>query len=264
MDEQVIRLKACLNGNRAAGAHPGLPVTAAQLAAAAAACAVAGADAVHVHPRGGDGRESLRAGDVGDAVAAIRAASPGLPVGVTTAAWITGHDLGARREQVAAWAGLPPERRPGFASVNISEPGWQELTAILSQAGIGAEAGVWTVADAAAIGSAGLNWARILVEVRDAPAAALQQAGEILAILAGAGLAALVLLHGEDSSCWPLISRAGALGLATRIGLEDVLAGPHGEAVDGNADLVALARSAWSAAGHADNADGRDSHSARP
>ena len=49
-----------------------------------------------------------------------------------------------------AWADLTPPSRPDFASVNISEDGWQELTAILADAGIRAEAGVWSVADAEA------------------------------------------------------------------------------------------------------------------
>ena len=46
-------------------------------------CAVAaGAEAVHLHPRRGDGDESLLAVDVGAAVTAVRQACPGTPVGV--------------------------------------------------------------------------------------------------------------------------------------------------------------------------------------
>src|SRR5215472_10311647 len=89
--DRIRRIKACLNGRRDPADHPAVPVTPVQLAAAAAAAASAGAEAVHVHPRGTDGRESLRAADVGAAVAAIRSASPRVPVGVPS-----GGDLSAQ------------------------------------------------------------------------------------------------------------------------------------------------------------------------
>src|SRR5215469_6529032 len=142
--DRVRRIKACLNGRRDPSDHPAVPITATQLAAAASAAASAGAEAVHVHPRGSDGRESLRAADVGAAVAAIRTASPRVPVGVTSGLWVTDGDAVARRDDIADWADLPAQQRPDFASVNLSEPGWQELLAILDEAGIAAEAGVWS------------------------------------------------------------------------------------------------------------------------
>ena len=246
---RVRRVKACLNGGRDPAEHPAVPVTPGQLAAASAAAVAAGAEAIHVHPRGSDGRESLRAADVGAAVSAIRAASPRVPVGVTTGLWVTGGDVVARRDDVADWTRLPPEQRPDFASVNVSEAGWQELVALLDEAGIGAEAGVWSVGDAAAAASADTDWLRILVEVSDAPAAeAAGRADEILAGLRSAGVTAPVLLHGESASCWPLVTHAGLLGLPTRIGLEDVLAGPHGQPVADNAALVRLALVEWTVA----------------
>jgi uncharacterized protein (DUF849 family) len=49
------------------------------------------------------------------------------------------------------------------------------------------------------------------------------------------------------------VRRAGQLGLATRIGLEDVLTGPDGEPVTGNADLTRRALAVWTAA----SAEGR-------
>jgi hypothetical protein len=50
------------------------------------------------------------------------------------------------------------------------------------------------------------------------------------------------LLHGEEDPAWILVDESGQLGLATRIGLEDVLHSPVGDPVDGNAELVRLAR----------------------
>jgi uncharacterized protein (DUF849 family) len=246
---RIRRVKACLNGQRDAADHPAVPVTPAQLAAAAAAAVVAGAEAVHVHPRGSDGRQSLRAADVGAAVAAIRAVTPDIPVGVTTGLWVTADPV-TRRDDIADWADLTPEQRPDFASLNVSETGWQELVAMLDEMGIGVEAGVWSVRDAElATGPVPADWLRILVEVMGTPATeATVRADEILARLGAAGVTAPILLHGEGESCWPLVAHAGLLGLATRIGLEDVLTGPRGEPVADNAELVRLALVEWTVA----------------
>jgi uncharacterized protein (DUF849 family) len=246
---RVRRVKTCLNGRRDPADHPAVPITPAQLAAAAADAVAAGAEAVHVHPRSSDGRQSLRASDVGAAVAAIRAASPRVPVGVTTGLWVT-EDPVSRRDDVADWADLAAEQRPDFASVNLSETGWQELVAMLDEMAIGVEAGVWSVRDAElAAGPVPADWLRIMVEVSGTPAAeATVRADEILSRLGAVGVTAPILLHGEDESCWPLVAHAGLLGLATRIGLEDVLAGPRGEPVADNAELVRLALVEWTVA----------------
>ncbi len=249
MAARIRRVKACLNGQRDPAEHPAVPVTPAQLAVAAAGAVAAGAEAVHVHPRGGDGRQSLRAHDVGAAVAAIRGVIPRVPVGVTTGLWVTGDPV-MRRDEVAEWADLAPEQRPDFASLNLSEAGWPELMAMLDEMGVGVEAGVWSVRDAElAAGSGAADWLRILVEVSGTPAAeATIRADEILARLGAVGVTAPIVLHGEGESCWPLVAHAGLLGLATRIGLEDVLTGPRGEAVDDNAELVRLALVEWTVA----------------
>ena len=245
MDNGITRVKACLNGRRGRDEHPAVPVTPAEVAREAAAAAAAGAEAVHLHARGAGGAESLLAGDVGAAVAAVRQACPGLPVGVSTGLWITAGDHPARQAAVARWAGLPAAARPDFASVNVSEEGWAEVARALAGAGIGVEAGVWSVADARAAAADAVPGAllRVMVEVMGAPAGQeAAVAGEILAALDGSALRDVPrLVHGEGAGCWPLVRYAGQLGLATRIGLEDTLAGPGGGPVSGNADLVRLA-----------------------
>jgi uncharacterized protein (DUF849 family) len=250
MSDRVRRIKACLNGRRTPADHPAVPVTPDQLAAAAAGAVAAGAEAVHLHPRGPDGRESLRTADVSVAVGAVRAACPGTPVGVTTGLWAAA-DVLTRRDDVIGWADLEPSHRPDFASVNVSEDGWQELVVILADAGIRAEAGIWSVADVEA--AAGFmppaGWLRIMVEIAHVTAeTATMRADEILDVLYAARMTAPILLHGENESCWPLVAHAGRLGLATRIGLEDVLTGPDGRDVTGNADLVRLGLVEWTAA----------------
>jgi uncharacterized protein (DUF849 family) len=246
-----LRLKACLNGGRGRDEHPAVPVSPAELAESAAGAVAAGAQAVHLHPRRADGAESLLAADIGAAVAAVRQACPGVPVGVSTSLAITGGDPSARRTAVAGWAELPAAARPDFASVNVSEPGLTALVAELRSAGIAAEAGVWSAADASALAgqAPSVGWLRILVEVVGVPVADPGSAAdEILRLLDEAGLAAPRLVHGEQATCWPLVARAGELGLATRIGLEDTLTGPDGGLAGSNADLVRQALAIWAAA----------------
>lgn len=250
MADRIWRIKACLNGQRDPAEHPAVPVTAAQLAEAAAGAVAVGAEAVHLHPRGADGRESLRATAVGAAVAAVRAACPQTPVGVTTGLWVSA-DAESRRDEIADWDRLEPASRPDFASVNVGEDGWQELSAILADLGIRQEAGLAVADDATALRQfePADAWLRILVEVSAGTAAeATLQADEILRILNSARISAPVLLHGDGPSCWPLVAHAGRLGLATRIGLEDTLTGPNGEQVADNAELVRLALVEWTAA----------------
>lgn len=243
-------MKACLNGGRSRADHPAVPLSPAELAASAAAAVAAGAEAIHLHPRRGDGAESLLAADVAAAVMAVRHACPGTPVGVSTGLWIAGGDPRARWSAVATWAELPRFARPDFASVNIGEPSSADLPGLLESQGIAAEAGVWSVADTALLAAAepAAGWLRILVEIIDAPpATAPATATEILHHLGTLGVAAPRLLHGEGQACWPMIAHASTLGLATRIGLEDTTCGPDGSPVSGNAELIRLALEIWAA-----------------
>jgi uncharacterized protein (DUF849 family) len=242
-------LKACLNGKRSQAEFPAVPVTPDELAADAAAAVAAGAEAIHLHARGRDGAESVRAGDVGAAVAAVRVACPDTPVGVSTGLWITRGDAAARQAAVSQWADLAAGARPDFASVNVSEDGWAGVVRSLGGAGIAAEAGVWSVTDVQVLARAVEGSAlaplplRILIEVMgESAGSAPRVAEDILRALDDSPLGGLPrLLHGEGEGCWPLVAQAAREGLLTRIGLEDTTAGPDGEPVSGNAELVRLA-----------------------
>jgi uncharacterized protein (DUF849 family) len=231
----IRRLKACLNGSRPAPA----PATPAALAAEAAGAVAAGAEALHLHPRDGAGRESLAAADIAAALTAVRAACPGVPVGVSTGLWMTGGDVRRRADLVRGWT-----VRPDFASVNAGEPGFGELAALLTAAGIGVEAGVRRPTEVdTALGS---PLDRVLVEIIGTPAgAAVAAADAILARLDAAGYRGERLVHGEEEACWPLVAHAGRLGLPTRIGLEDTLLHPDGTPATCNADLVRHALTIW-------------------
>ncbi|MGG5823698.1 3-keto-5-aminohexanoate cleavage protein [Falsiroseomonas sp. HW251] len=233
------RIQACLNGARARGFHPLLPVTPSELAAEAAACAAAGAVAVHVHPRNARGEETLDPAAIGAAVAAIRRAAPGLPVSVSTGDWIEPDDR-CRLEALRAWSRLPPEARPDEASVNLSEPTAPLAMQALLSGGIGVEAGLASVADADRLLALGLlpRCRRILVEMDDVEAAAAEAVSAAILLLLGTG-APERQLHGSGRSAWPMARRAVALGLMLRLGLEDVAELPDGSVARDNAALVA-------------------------
>jgi uncharacterized protein (DUF849 family) len=231
-------VKACLNGNRPPGAHPALPLTPDELAAEAAAAVAAGAGALHVHPRDTDGSESLDAPVVDAAVPAIRAACPGVPVGVSTAAWIV-PDVAARVAAIRSWTS-----GPDFASVNLSEAGHREVMAALRDSGIGIEAGVWSIEDAAALADTGFagEVVRVLVEAEDeVVATAVARAAAIDRALDRAGIGGPRLHHGAGQATWAVIRRAIEAGHDVRIGLEDTLVLEDGTPAAGNAELVAAA-----------------------
>ena len=237
------RIQACLNGARARGFHPRLPLSVADLGADAAACAAAGAAALHLHPRDMAGEETLDPQAVGAAVAAAHRAAPGLQVSVSTGEWID-YDDRRRVERIRAWALLPPIARPDAATVNLSEQTAPEVIAALNEAGIGVEAGLGSVADADRLVGLGLlaGCRRVMVEIDDVetPAAEAVAAG-ILALIGarGGGAGPERVLHGFGRSAWPMARRAAALGLMLRLGLEDVAELPDGSAAPDNAALVA-------------------------
>ena len=228
-------LQACLNGDRRRGAHPALPITPQELAADAAAVVALGVTALHVHPRDVAGLEVLAGPEVATAVSVVRAAVPGVEISVTTGAWIQ-PDPVRRASLVAGWAALAAGR-PDTASVNVHEDGWRQVCAALHAAGIGIELGVFDVPAAQTLRANGFppGTVRVLAEVRpgDAPE-------PLLAALSWSSLP--ILLHGQDHDAWPVLATAARLGLATRIGLEDVLHRPDGTPTLGNPDLIAAAR----------------------
>lgn len=138
-------LKACLNGDRLRADHPAVPVTPEELATAAYDAAAAGAVAVHFHPRGADGKESLAWSDVRPAVVAVRERCPGLALGVATRQEIV-PDLESRLKLLSEW-----EPVPDFASVNWHEDGAERVADLLVERGIGIEAGLFTLGGGAEV-----------------------------------------------------------------------------------------------------------------
>ncbi|MGW0477888.1 3-keto-5-aminohexanoate cleavage protein [Nonomuraea sp. NPDC003214] len=231
-------LQVCLNGARSRAECPHLPVTPDELAVAARDAVAAGAEDIHLHPKDHDGQDTLEATAVAAAVSAVRAAVPGIPVGVTTGAWATA-DPHARAAQVRAWTVLPDH-----ASVNWHEDGATEVAAALLDRGIGIEAGIYSGTPAARrflSRSGSLRVLRVLAEITEAtPQDALHAAAGLLDELEPA--AAPILLHGEDATAWPILRLAASRRLHARIGLEDVLHLPDGTPAPDNAALIRAAR----------------------
>ncbi len=230
-------LVAALNGGRPPSALGKVPVLPAELADAAREAAAAGADAVHFHVRGSDGRESLAAADVDSAVKAVRPI--GVPFGVSTGAWIIA-DPEERLDAVGRWTVLPD-----FASVNFHEDGAAALAAALLRRGVDIEAGVADRFAAEQLVRSGLaeRCLRIMFEPREqVPAAALAVVADAEVVLDAAFVRSPRLLHGVDATAWTLLDEAAARRYDGRIGLEDTLTLPDGRPADGNGELVRTAR----------------------
>ncbi|MGV0852164.1 3-keto-5-aminohexanoate cleavage protein [Mycolicibacterium phlei] len=228
-------VKACINGARTPDQHPALPVTPDQLAAAAMQAHEAGAQAVHMHPKTADGVDSLQPEIVDAAVAAVRHALPGLPLGVTTGYWAL-PDAAERLRAVQRWSVLPD-----FASVNWHEPGSEDLAKLLLDRGLGVEVGIFhaEAAESWARSEVARHCMRVMIELQADEDAAV--ADDLLARVRAAGSPAPILLHGLDESCWPLLRHAGLRNVQTRIGMEDTLLLPDGSTAPDNAALVAAA-----------------------
>ncbi|WP_338247352.1 3-keto-5-aminohexanoate cleavage protein [Dictyobacter halimunensis] len=231
-------LKACLNGSREVGEHAALPITPERLARDTEAVVTAGAGAIHVHPRRADGSQSLRAEDIANALVAMRARCPGIPIGVSTGIWIE-HDVALRLRRIQEWSVLPD-----FASVNFAEPGAVELCYALAARGIGIEAGLATVADVRLLHASGLadQCLRTLIEPAESEIeAALANTTAMITALDEARILRPRLLHGADTAAWDVLKMACSLGYDTRIGLEDTLTLSDGQRTQGNAELVTQA-----------------------
>jgi uncharacterized protein (DUF849 family) len=229
-------LQAALNGPWTKADHPAVPLALDELVRDAAACVAAGAGAIHMHPRDADGHERLDAVVIDVVVERVRAAC-GVPVGVSTGGWIE-PDLDARVALVGAWSA------PDYASVNVTEPGFERIMRALLDAGVGIEAGVWSVEDAERLAASGLaeRVTRVLVEPVDVAAAdAVAVVDAIHGALDRLGVAAPRLQHGDGDATWVLLRDAIERGVDTRIGLEDTQLDPDGERTAGNEALVRAA-----------------------
>ena len=232
-------LQACLNGNRTRTFNARVPCTAEELARDARDVITAGADQLHLHPRDADGVETLEASHVAVALAAIRQAVPGVAIGLSTH-WAIPPGGVARQRQISTWTTLPE-----YVSVNLAEDDAPQVIALALQKGIGVEAGLASVADAQrflALETAP-RCLRVLIEIGEQDQRdGCTVAKAIIDVLGMAGVALPQLLHGYETTKWPLFRYAIELGLDTRIGFEDGDCLPSGATATDNAQLITAAR----------------------
>lgn len=231
-------LQACLNGSRTSTEHAAVPLTPAALADDARRVLAAGAVSLHVHSVDKAGVESLAPDVVAATLKAIREACPGVEVGISTAAYIE-PDLSRRLTFIDTWTVLPD-----FVSVNLSEPGIDQVIALLVRQGVGLEAGIWTAADARFLLTlTDVPWLRLLLEPWESdPEQANRMVDTIEDVLGDALPQVPRLVHGTDEAVWSLLERAKRGGHVSRIGLEDTLLLPTGQLATDNAALVRAAK----------------------
>ncbi|HYY20348.1 MAG TPA: 3-keto-5-aminohexanoate cleavage protein, partial [Thermoleophilaceae bacterium] len=184
------------------------------------------------------GRETLAAEPCAEALRAVRAAVPGVPVSLSTSAEIV-PDPRRRLELVGDWTVLPE-----LVTANQGERGIAELCEHLIGRGVGIEAGLLSVAEAGDFERSGLagRCVRALVEPLDAePERAVAHAAAIEAILVDAGIRLEQVHHGDGLASWAVADRALSRGHGIRTGLEDTTVLPDGRPAPDNATLVRAA-----------------------
>lgn len=237
-------VQACMNGARPPGFHPALPLTTEAMVRDAAACVTAGANELHIHPRGTDGRESL--GAVDSLMCALGSACSGTLVGVSTGCWIEGDETGTRKG-ISDWSVLPD-----YASVNLSEADAPAVIALLCQKGVGVEAGLASVEDARRFITIPERdrVLRILIEIEEQQLQrAMAIADGIAAVLHNAGVTRPILLQGFDATVWAFVRLARERLWSTRVGLEDGNLLEDGSVAPSNAKLVSDAVAIYRQAG---------------
>jgi uncharacterized protein (DUF849 family) len=225
-------LEVALNGSRG---HPNLPKTPRQLAKHARDSVEAGAKVVHLHAYDSALHPSLAPQPCADAIRAVHAACPGIPVSLTTSAEIK-PDPRIRLKLVKSWTILPE-----LVTANQGEEGILELCDYLVSRGVGIEAGLLSLSDARGFANSRIvdKCARVLVEPLDAdPKTAVGHGEAMERVLVDAGISLQQVHHGDGIASWAVSERGLKHGHGIRTGLEDTPFLPNGKTAPDNSTLV--------------------------
>jgi uncharacterized protein (DUF849 family) len=231
-------LEVALNGHRTVADHPAVPHTSEEIAREARASVLAGGQVLHIHAYGENRSETLEAGPCAAMLRAVRSVCPGVPISMTTAAYLE-PDPERRLALVAAWTELPD-----LVTANQGEEGIVELCEHLLVRGVGIEAGLLEVGDAEAFVGSRIEsrCTRVLVEPLDAdPDAAVTHAAAIEDVLSQASSSLEQVHHGDMIASWAVSERGARRGHGIRTGIEDTTLMPDGTLAPDNATLVGAA-----------------------
>ncbi len=280
MGDHVV-IEAALNGGRDRRDHPAVPLSPAEIAAEAARCAAAGASLVHVHARDDAGGWNDDAARYAETIRLVRAAAPGLPIGITSIR-PDGVGIGTTILLLNALA-TEPGALPDAMSVNLGhiaawEPdatggrrtvhypnGYKDVAGLLRACetfGIRPELGVMDfgfVSNAAALRDDGVlppaPW--FLLEL-DSPGFGQPPQVAPSTVAAYDALATAMreqfpdarwAAHGQGIGTYDIVRRALETGQHVRVGFEDAVVLPDGRIPGSNAELVEWAVAAARAAG---------------
>ena len=270
-------IEAALNGGRGRAEHPGVPYTAAQLAAEARRCVEAGATVVHVHARDDDGGWTADPARYAQVVRAVRKAVPDVLISITSIR-PAGVPVDTLLDLLEILTG-DPFTRPDLISVNLGhivawEPAperrsrqtvhfpnaYEEIASLLAACArhdIRPELGLMDlgfISNAVALLQDGRlppdPW--FLIEL-DSPAygagaqvapATVANYEALTAALREQIPAARWAAHGQGIAGYAVIGRALADGAHARVGFEDAIHLPDGRLAASNADQVTWAISA--------------------
>lgn len=235
MRSRLVLVGAALNGERE---HPAAPRSPAELAVAARSAVDAGAGVLHLHPFGPDGRETLEAGPCAEAIRAVHAICPDVPVSLSTSAAIE-PDPARRLELIGSW-----EVQPELVTANQGEVGIVDVCELVFSRGVGIEAGLLCHTDAEAFVRSGVpQYAqRVLIEPLDAnPQAACDHAARMESILGAADIGLPQMHHAFGIASWAVNERALKRGHDIRTGIEDTGQLPDGTEAADNEALVLTA-----------------------
>ena len=171
---------------------------------------------------------------------AIRKRCPTVPIGISTGEWIE-PNLSIRLKYVSEWKGIID-----FASVNFSESGAIDVSRKLLELCIGVEAGLFQADAAKPLVESGLaeECLRLMFEPGDETVSGALETvhviEEVLSLHHIKGKARL--LHGFNSTVWPLLMEAKKRGYDARIGFEDTLYLPNQQKAKNNAELIDAAK----------------------
>ncbi len=224
---------------RGHGDHPALPVSTDEIVATARACSMAGANGLHLHVRDTEGLHSLDAGRYREAIAELRAAVPSLDIQITTEA--------AGLFDVQAQLECLRDVRPDWASISVREIARSPLLApkvyaVCEEQGTRVQHILYDAEDVALL----VRWQeegvvkpdqveRLLVLGRYATAQ--ESSPEDLDAFPRSNDPWMVCAFGgREHAC---LQKATQRGGDVRVGFENSLAGPDGQAWADNAASVA-------------------------